>query len=164
MLSNSDVQPMLPVKDLAAAQRFYEETLGLKRLHVEPDVVVTYQSGKSTLNVYRSEFAGTNKGTAALWEVDDLEGTVEQLKAKGATFEHYDDMPGVTRGRRRSPRRPDQGCLAQGPGREHPFRTEPTRRIAEEGGRRAGLRTANHELVERPALVGRRRTEGGKRG
>jgi len=88
---------MLPVKDLAAAQRFYEETLGLKRLHVEPDVVVTYQSGKSTLNVYRSEFAGTNKGTAALWEVDDLEGTVEQLKAKGATFEHYDDMPGVTR-------------------------------------------------------------------
>jgi len=97
MLSNSDVQPMLPVKDLAAAQRFYEETLGLKRLHVEPDVVVTYQSGKSTLNVYRSEFAGTNKGTAALWEVDDLEGTVEQLKAKGATFEHYDDMPGVTR-------------------------------------------------------------------
>ena len=97
MLSNSDVQPMLPVKDLAAAQRFYEETLGLKRLHVKPDVVVTYQSGKSTLNVYRSEFAGTNKGTAALWEVDDLEGTVEQLKAKGATFEHYDDMPGVTR-------------------------------------------------------------------
>jgi len=97
MLGNVEVQPMLPVKDLPAAQKFYEETLGLKRLHVEPDVVVTYQSGKSTLNVYRSEFAGTNKGTAALWEVDDVEGTVKQLKAKGATFVHYDDMPGVTR-------------------------------------------------------------------
>ena len=97
MLGDAEVQPMLPVKDLAEAQRFYEETLGLKRLRAEADVFTTYQSGNSTLNVYRSEFAGTNKGTAALWEVDDLEGTVQQLKAKGATFEHYDDMPGVTR-------------------------------------------------------------------
>jgi catechol 2,3-dioxygenase-like lactoylglutathione lyase family enzyme len=88
---------MLPVRDLGQAQRFYEGTLGLKKLHVEPDVVATYQSGRSTLHVYRSEFAGTNKGTAALWEVDDVPGTVKELKAKGATFEHYDDMPGVTR-------------------------------------------------------------------
>jgi catechol 2,3-dioxygenase-like lactoylglutathione lyase family enzyme len=97
MLGNADVQPMLPVKDLREAQRFYEETLGLKKLHEEPDVVATYQSGKSTLNVYRSEFAGTNKGTAALWEVDDVEATVKELKSKGATFIHYDDMPGMTR-------------------------------------------------------------------
>jgi hypothetical protein len=26
-----------------------------------------------------------------------VEGTVKQLKAKGVTFEHYDDMPGLTR-------------------------------------------------------------------
>jgi predicted enzyme related to lactoylglutathione lyase len=97
MLGNADALPMLPVKDLAAAQKFYEETLGLKRLHVEPDVVATYQSGNSTLNVYRSEFAGTNKGTAALWEVDDVDATVKELKARGASFVHYDDMPGVTR-------------------------------------------------------------------
>ena len=97
MLGNANAIPMLPVKDLPAAQRFYEETLGLKRLRVEPDVFATYQSGNSTLNVYRSEFAGTNKGTAALWEVDDVEGTVKELKSKGVTFEHYDDMPGVTR-------------------------------------------------------------------
>src|SRR6266513_6061847 len=95
MLGNADALPMLPVKDLAAAQKFYEETLGLKRLHVETDVVATYQSGNSTLNVYRSEFAGTNKGTAALWEVDDVEGTVKQLKAKGVTFEHYNNLPGL---------------------------------------------------------------------
>ena len=97
MLGNANVMPMLPVKDLDAAQRFYEQQLGLKPLHVEPDVVATYQSGNSTLNVYRSEFAGTNKGTAALWEVDDVEGTVKDLKARGVDFVHYDDMPGVTR-------------------------------------------------------------------
>ena len=97
MLENANVVPMIPVRDLPEAQRFYEETLGLKKLRAEPDVFATYQSGNSTLNVYRSEFAGTNKGTTALWEVDDVEGTVKQLKQKGVTFEHYDEMPGVTR-------------------------------------------------------------------
>src|SRR6266536_3008606 len=96
MLSAAKVQPMLPVKDLGKAKKFYEETLGLKKTGEMGDEAVTYRSGGTTLNVYRSEFAGTNKGTAALWEVDDLEGTVKQLKAKGVTFEHYDNLPGLT--------------------------------------------------------------------
>ena len=96
MLGNANVQPMLPVKDLKAAENFYDRTLGLKKIHVEPDAVVTYQSGGTTLNVYRSEFAGTNKGTAALWEVDDVDDTVNQLKEKGVSFEHYDNLPGLT--------------------------------------------------------------------
>ena len=97
MLSDATVQPMLPVKDLKAAEKFYEGALGLKRVDGEPDTAVVYESGGSTLCVYRSEFAGTNKGTAALWEVKDVEGTVKELKAKGVTFEHYDDLPGLTR-------------------------------------------------------------------
>jgi catechol 2,3-dioxygenase-like lactoylglutathione lyase family enzyme len=97
MLGNTNVQPMLPVKDLKKAEKFYEEVLGLEQTHEEPDTAVTYKSGNGTLNVYRSEFAGTNKGTAALWEVPDVEGTVKELKARGVTFEHYDNMPGLTR-------------------------------------------------------------------
>ena len=31
MLSDARVQPMLPVKDLGKAKKFYEETLGLKK-------------------------------------------------------------------------------------------------------------------------------------
>ena len=96
MLGDANVQPMLPVKDLKAAEKFYEDTLGLKKVHVESDNAVTYRSGSTTLVVYRSEFAGTNKGTAALWELDDVEGTVKQLKSKGITFEHYDNLPGLT--------------------------------------------------------------------
>jgi catechol 2,3-dioxygenase-like lactoylglutathione lyase family enzyme len=88
---------MLPVKDLKAAERFYEEKLQLKKIDAMPDVASVYQSGGSKLCVYRSEFAGTNRGTAALWEVNDVEGAVKELKAKGVTFEHYDKMPGVTR-------------------------------------------------------------------
>jgi catechol 2,3-dioxygenase-like lactoylglutathione lyase family enzyme len=96
MLSDVTVQPMLPVKDLEVAEKFYEKKLGLKRVEAEPGEAVVYRSGNSTLCVYRSEFAGTNKGTAALWEVKDTEGTVQELKAKGVTFEHY-NLPGLTR-------------------------------------------------------------------
>ena len=96
MLSDAKVQPMLPVKDLGKAQKFYEQTLGLKRVGEMGDEAVTYKSGATTLVVYRSEFGGTNKGTAALWEVDDVDETVKELKDKGVKFEHY-DLPGLTR-------------------------------------------------------------------
>ena len=96
MLSDATIQPMLPVKDLGVAEKFYEDKLGLRRVGGAPGEAVTYKSGGSTLVVYRSEFAGTNKGTAALWEVKDVEGTVRELKGKGVTFEHYDNLPGLT--------------------------------------------------------------------
>ncbi|HSS52568.1 MAG TPA: VOC family protein [Thermoanaerobaculia bacterium] len=96
MLSDANVQPMLPVKDLKAATKFYEETLGFKRLGEADGQAVVYRSGDGKLSVYRSEFAGTNKGTAALWGVKDVEGLVRELKAKGVIFEHYDDLPGLT--------------------------------------------------------------------
>lgn len=97
MLGDANVQPMLAVKDLEVAKTFYEETLGLRRVGGAPDAAIVYQSGGGTLCVYRSEFAGTNKGTAALWEVSDVEETVAELKARGVAFEHYDDLPGLTR-------------------------------------------------------------------
>lgn len=97
MLGDANVKPMLPVKDLEVATRFYEEKLGLRRVGGAPGAAVVYRSGGGELCVYRSEFAGTNKGTAALWEVSDVEGTVEELKTRGVTFERYDNLPAVHR-------------------------------------------------------------------
>ncbi|HEX4961502.1 MAG TPA: VOC family protein [Thermoanaerobaculia bacterium] len=97
MLSDSNVQPMLPVKDLKVAAKFYEETLSFERLGETDGQAVVYRSGDGTLCIYRSEFAGTNKGTAALWGVKDIDGLVRELKAKGVNFEHYDDLPALTR-------------------------------------------------------------------
>ena len=96
MLRDSPVQVMLPVKDLETAKAFYERKLELEKVAEEMGTAV-YRSGGSTLCVYPSQFAGTNKGTAALWAVEDVEKTVEALKAKGVTFEHYDDLPVLTR-------------------------------------------------------------------
>jgi catechol 2,3-dioxygenase-like lactoylglutathione lyase family enzyme len=97
MLRDADVQTMLPVKDLKAARKFYEEKLGLKKVDEEPEEAVTYQCGGGKMTVYVSQFAGTNKGTAAVWNVKDVGKTAKELKSKGVSFERYDNLPGTTR-------------------------------------------------------------------
>jgi catechol 2,3-dioxygenase-like lactoylglutathione lyase family enzyme len=96
MLGDADVTTMVAVKDAAQAAEFYERALGLTRLDSSP-TVIRYRSGATTLVVYESQTAGTNQATTALWRVDDLEATVAELRACGVEFEHYDDLPGVTR-------------------------------------------------------------------
>lgn len=95
MLGNSNVHAIVAVKDLAKAKEFYGGTLGLTQINENAGGVM-YQSGTSRLFVYPSEYAGTNQANSASWEVDDPAATVEELKSKGITFEHYDNIPGVT--------------------------------------------------------------------
>jgi catechol 2,3-dioxygenase-like lactoylglutathione lyase family enzyme len=96
MLGDNDAMATIAVKNLTAARKFYEGKLGFKPVHTEEDQAVAYKSGKSQLLVYQSQFAGTNKATAATWMVDDVESLAKDLKGKGIAFEHY-DMPGMTR-------------------------------------------------------------------
>jgi catechol 2,3-dioxygenase-like lactoylglutathione lyase family enzyme len=85
------------VKDLAVAGKFYEGTLGLKRVEVPEEEVLVYEAGGSKLLVYRSQHAGTNQATGVTWSVGrDIEGVVTKLRDKGVRFEHY-DMPGGDR-------------------------------------------------------------------
>ena len=95
MLGDYDAMATIAVKNLKAARKFYEDKLGFKVVHTEGEEAVTYKSGKSQLLVYRSQYAGTNKATAATWMVDDVEGLVKDLKGRGIAFEHY-EMPGLT--------------------------------------------------------------------
>ena len=94
MLSNQNAVANLAVKDLAVASKFYADTLGLEQTESQDGELLVFKSGDTAINVYRSKFAGTNQATAVTWAVDDVEGEVKQLKAKGVTFEHY-DMPGM---------------------------------------------------------------------
>jgi predicted enzyme related to lactoylglutathione lyase len=96
MLADKDAVATVAVKDLKAAKKFYGDTLGLKLTPVPEPEVLNYKSGNSTVLVYKSQFAGSNKATSVTWIVDDVEGTVKDLKAKGVAFEHY-DFPGMTR-------------------------------------------------------------------
>jgi catechol 2,3-dioxygenase-like lactoylglutathione lyase family enzyme len=95
MLRDSNAVANLAVKDLKAARKFYEGTLGFELAGSEGDELVAYRSGASTFNVYRSKEAGSNKATAVTWVVGkDVRRVVETLKGKGVKFEHY-DMPGL---------------------------------------------------------------------
>jgi catechol 2,3-dioxygenase-like lactoylglutathione lyase family enzyme len=97
MLGNKEAVANLAVKNLEAARKFYADTLGLEEVHVEGDELIVFKSGTSTINVYRSDYAGTNKATAVTWMVGaDVEGEVRALASKGVRFEHY-DMPGMQR-------------------------------------------------------------------
>ena len=97
MLGDKDAAANIAVKNLETAKKFYEDTLGLTQTDAEGQEVIVFKSGNSTVNVYRSQYAGTNQATAVTWMVgEDIEGVVQQLKVKGIIFEHY-DMPGVTR-------------------------------------------------------------------
>lgn len=96
MLQNSNATANLAVKDLDKAKAFYEGTLGLKQVDHMGGELVVYKSGDTVINVYHSQFAGTNKATAVTWAVGDrIEPIVKSLRSKGVSFEHY-EMPGLT--------------------------------------------------------------------
>ncbi len=97
VLTEADAVANLAVRDLKLARHFYEEVLGFEPVGQEGDELVVYRSGNSRFNVYRSEYAGTNRATAVTWAVGDrIEAVVEALRAKGIAFEHY-DLPGLRR-------------------------------------------------------------------
>jgi catechol 2,3-dioxygenase-like lactoylglutathione lyase family enzyme len=96
MLRDKSAMATVAVRDLGKAKRFYEGTLGLKLVDSEGEEALVYRTGSSSLLVYRSQFAGSNKATAATWNVgDEVEQIVKDLRAKGVTFEHY-EMPELT--------------------------------------------------------------------
>ena len=95
MLSDKDAVATVAVRSLESARKFYEQTLGLTKI-MENEEVIAFKSGKSTLFVYRSQYAGTNKATGVTWVADDVEDIVKTLKARGVSFEHY-DLPNMTR-------------------------------------------------------------------
>ena len=75
MLGKVDATPSIAVKDLDRARKYYEETLGLETVDRQGEEVVTMKSGTTMVNVYRSEFAGTNQATALTFDVAIDEAT-----------------------------------------------------------------------------------------
>jgi catechol 2,3-dioxygenase-like lactoylglutathione lyase family enzyme len=104
MLGDKNVIATLAVTDMQRARDFYENMLGLEQVHAPgmPEGAdagaVVYRAGSSAVMVYLSEYAGTNRATGASWGVgDDFDAIVDDLRNKGVTFEHYDDLPDATR-------------------------------------------------------------------
>ncbi len=91
MLANVDAVATVGVRDVVKAREFYGSVLGLRELGGDgPAEVLMFESGGSRIQVYRSDYAGTNQATAITWDVGDrIEEVAAALKQKGARFEHY---------------------------------------------------------------------------
>jgi catechol 2,3-dioxygenase-like lactoylglutathione lyase family enzyme len=81
---------VLAASDLDRAKRWYSEKLGLDPADEDPYGNLHYEVGGSRFLVYQSEFAGTNKATAAGFRVNDFDDVVEKLKARGVVLEDVD--------------------------------------------------------------------------
>jgi catechol 2,3-dioxygenase-like lactoylglutathione lyase family enzyme len=94
MLKDKSSSAIVAVSDIDRAKKFYRDTLGLQLADDSMgDSVLAFHTGDTELVVYKSDFAGTNKANAAVWGVgNEIESIVANLKSKGVSFEHYDDM------------------------------------------------------------------------
>jgi len=90
VFENTPLEPALPAADLERAKRWYSEALGLEPVQEDEYGGVHYTSGGSSFIVYSSDYAGTNKATAAGFTVDDFDAVVTHLRSKGVVFEEVD--------------------------------------------------------------------------
>lgn len=93
-LSDAKAYATVAVSDLPRAIAFYRDALGLEEIESVPHVVTTLACGGTRVEVYESQFAGSNKATAISFEVSDLDAVMADLRQKGVTFEEY-DQPGI---------------------------------------------------------------------
>lgn len=93
MLERSDVAARLPAQDLARAKSFYRDKLGLTPSEERPGGL-RYQCGNGWFSLFESAGVPSGNHTQLAWEVDDVDATVAQLRARGVVFEEY-DLPGL---------------------------------------------------------------------
>jgi catechol 2,3-dioxygenase-like lactoylglutathione lyase family enzyme len=93
MLEDSKVVARIPVQDLRRAKSFYAEKLGLEPAEERPRGLL-YRCGDGEFALFESAGAASGDHTQMTWEVEDIEATVERLRARGVVFEEY-DLPGL---------------------------------------------------------------------
>ena len=94
-LVDGSVGAAIAVSNMDRAVEFYEGKLGLRSTGGDdPDGGRTYEcGGGTTLHIFPSPMARASGATAAGWNIEDVEGTVDELIAKGVTLEQYSDGP-----------------------------------------------------------------------
>jgi catechol 2,3-dioxygenase-like lactoylglutathione lyase family enzyme len=93
MLEHSDVAARLPAQDLGRAKAFYAEKLGLRPSEERPGGI-RYRCGNGWFSLFESSGLPSGNHTQLGWEVEDIEATVADLRARGVVFEEY-DLPGL---------------------------------------------------------------------
>jgi catechol 2,3-dioxygenase-like lactoylglutathione lyase family enzyme len=94
MLADSKAFSGIGVDDFEKAKEFYGETLGL-RLTVDDEengLMTLHLAGDRDTLLYESPAFSPAGYTVLNFEVDDIDGAVDELASRGVKFEQYDEM------------------------------------------------------------------------
>jgi catechol 2,3-dioxygenase-like lactoylglutathione lyase family enzyme len=91
MLTDTTAYSGIAVADMAAARRFYADTLGL-RTSKEYGLLWLHHAGDRRTLVYEQPTARPASYTVLNFEVDDIDPVVVGLAGRGVAFERYDDF------------------------------------------------------------------------
>jgi predicted enzyme related to lactoylglutathione lyase len=119
MLTDAKAFSGFAVDDLQKAKAFYEGTLGLKTTVLDEEnglLTLHLAGGRDTLVYAKPDFVPATY-TILNFEVDDVDGTVEELTARGVEFERYDNFE------------QDEKGIARGPGPSIAWFTDPAGNI-----------------------------------
>lgn len=101
MLANSNAFSGFAVDDIAAAQQFYGETLGLD-LSEEHGMLTLHLAGGTNVLIYPKPNHTPATYTILNFPVDNIDTAVDTLVGRGVRFEHYNgietDERGIMRG------------------------------------------------------------------
>jgi catechol 2,3-dioxygenase-like lactoylglutathione lyase family enzyme len=95
-LSSAHAVTKLPAQDLERARAFYRDKLGLEPVE-EREGGLRYLCGASEFHLFTSSGAASGASTQMGFEVEDLEATMADLRARGVTFARF-EMPGFGSG------------------------------------------------------------------
>jgi catechol 2,3-dioxygenase-like lactoylglutathione lyase family enzyme len=103
MLADTKAYSGFAVDDLEKAKQFYGETLGLRTSILEEGILMQLElAGDRNTLVYEQEGSTPASYTILNFPVDDVEAAVDELAARGVSFERYDgfdqDEKGIARG------------------------------------------------------------------
>ena len=87
------VAARLPAQDLDRARAFYAERLGLEPADERPGGLL-YRVGGAEFALFLSSGRSSGDHTQMGFEVEDIEATVAELRARGVEFETV-DVPGL---------------------------------------------------------------------
>ncbi len=87
-LSLTPVLPIIAVRDMDTARRFYGETLGLE-LTEDKGMVQIWQCGGTHIMLSHNPEGSKAEHCVATWGVGDIEASTKKLRARGVPFETF---------------------------------------------------------------------------
>jgi catechol 2,3-dioxygenase-like lactoylglutathione lyase family enzyme len=93
MLNSATAFSGFSTNDIPKAKAFYADTLGLDVSEENGMLTLKFPNGHTVI-IYPKDNHEPATYTTLNFEVDDIEAAVDELVAKGVTFERYSEMPG----------------------------------------------------------------------